>query len=81
LLRLDDVWQAVSIQFGSYVTKHAAELPSKIIVHTGIEHLVLKANDTPCGDGFRLETLLVDGISRQITCLIEEQLVDKQIKD
>jgi hypothetical protein len=37
--------------------------------------------DTPCDGHSCFETLLVEGMNRRLTCLIEEQLVDKEIRN
>jgi hypothetical protein len=81
VLRANDVWQTVITQFAFYVTGHAEELRSKFVAHTGTKHPVLLAKDTPYDGHSCFETLLVEGMSRRLTCLIEKQLVDKEIRN
>jgi hypothetical protein len=77
VLRPDDVCLAVITQFAFYVTGHAEELRSKFVAHEGTKNLVLEVGETPCAGSSSFKNFLVDAMSRKLTCLIEEQLVDK----
>ncbi|KAJ4359927.1 uncharacterized protein N0V89_000486 [Didymosphaeria variabile] len=75
VLRPDDVWQAVITQFSFYVVGHAEELRDKFVAHQGKKEIVLKhAGGSPYA-------MQVDIVARKLTCLIEEQLVNKQIRN
>ena len=75
VLRPDDVWLAIATQFSFYVRKHAETLRKQFVAHEGKVELVLEcAASCP-------ESLKVDKMARDIICLMEQHLVDREIRD
>lgn len=75
VLRPDDVWQAVITQFSFYVVGNAEELRHVFVAHESKKELVLEnAGSTP-------ESMNVASVARKLTYLIEEHLVDQEMRN
>ncbi|KAF4618955.1 hypothetical protein D9613_009788 [Agrocybe pediades] len=70
----DDVWIAILGQFSFYVNAHVEELRSRFVAHDGKRELVVNA------DGTRY-TVNFGSLARQMTDLIHNNVVDKDLKD
>jgi hypothetical protein len=74
-LRPDDVWLAITTQFSFYVTGHAEEMRDQFVKHQG----TMELDTGPIAGTFA--TLDVAKMSRALTCLVEEHLIDKEIRN
>ncbi|KAF0691789.1 Aste57867_17060 [Aphanomyces stellatus] len=75
VLRPDDVWLAIMVQFGLYVNGHAESLRSTLVKHTdGKEKLEVKS-------GGSLRTVEFGHLLEQFVGLMEEHLVDPSLGD
>ncbi|KDQ09109.1 hypothetical protein BOTBODRAFT_58893 [Botryobasidium botryosum FD-172 SS1] len=72
VIRPDDVWIAILTQFNFYVNAHAEELRSHFVSHQGKKTLILDASGTRY-------TVDFGDLSRQMTDLIHENVVDKSL--
>jgi len=75
ILRPDDVWLAITTQFSFYVGGHAEVLRKQLVAHESKVELVLD-NAAPSP-----EYLNVANMARSITYMMEQHLVDKEIRD
>ncbi|KAF9695598.1 hypothetical protein EKO04_006467 [Ascochyta lentis] len=74
VLRPEDVWQAVITQFCFYVNGYAKELRQKVVAHEGKKKLELHAGPSP-------DSIDVAIMTKKLICLIEEHLVDQEIRN
>jgi hypothetical protein len=74
VLRPDDVWLAIITQFSFYVNAHAEELRQQFVSHEGQEDLILEFYQP-------FYSLDIGFMARQFTCLMEEKLVDADIRN
>ncbi|KAF4618562.1 hypothetical protein D9613_009791 [Agrocybe pediades] len=74
VLRPDDVWIAILGQFHLYVNSHAEDLRSHFVAHEGKKELVVVAIGTRY-------TVDFGSLAHQMTNIIEENIVDKDLKD
>ncbi|KDO25464.1 hypothetical protein SPRG_09407 [Saprolegnia parasitica CBS 223.65] len=73
VLRPDDIWLAILIQFGLYVDGNAEELRSSLVKHEGKKELVVYANGT-------LYSVDFGALSKQMVDKMDEYLVDPSLK-
>ncbi|KDO21822.1 hypothetical protein SPRG_12639 [Saprolegnia parasitica CBS 223.65] len=73
VLRPDDIWLAILIQFGMYVDGHAEELRSSLVKHDGQKELVVYASGT-------LYSVDIGALSKQMVDKMDEHLVDPSLK-
>lgn len=73
VLRPDDIWLAIMVQFGLYVNGNAEELRSTLVKHDGKKELVVKAVGT-------LYTVDFGQLSTQMIDQMVEHLVDPNLK-
>ena len=73
VLRPDDIWLAILIQFGLYVDGNAEELRSSFVKHDGQKELVVDASGT-------LRTVDFGALSKQMVDKMDEYLVDPSLK-
>lgn len=74
VIRPDDVWIAILNQFNYYVNAHAEELRDRFVSHKGKKKLVVSA----VGSRYTVD---FGDLARQMTELIDENVVDKELKD
>ncbi|KAF9542659.1 hypothetical protein CPC08DRAFT_650114 [Agrocybe pediades] len=74
VLRPDDVWITILGQFSFYVNAHAEELRSHFVAHEGKKELTITAVGTRY-------TVDFGNFARQMTSLVDENVVDKDFKD
>ncbi|KDQ08968.1 hypothetical protein BOTBODRAFT_165326 [Botryobasidium botryosum FD-172 SS1] len=74
VIRPDDVWIAILTQFNFYVNAHARELRSYFVPHKGRKTLKIHASGTRY-------TIDIGDMSRQMTDLIHENVVDKGLRE
>jgi hypothetical protein len=70
ILRPDDVWIAILVQFNFYVNAHAELLRANFVAHAGKKALVVS---TPAFDDF-------GRLAREMTDLIEKNVVDPSLR-
>ncbi|CAK7202017.1 hypothetical protein SEUCBS139899_004735 [Sporothrix eucalyptigena] len=70
VLRPDDVWLAILVQFSYYVNAHTEELRSSFVAHEGKKGLVLRDPGQPD----------MGAVCRAMTDLIDENLTDKTLR-
>ena len=75
MLRPDDVWLATLTQFNFYVNGHADEMRSMFVQHDGKAELSIEVSP-----GLLSETRVTNFVLK-MTCLMEEQIVDKEFRD
>ncbi|KDO25409.1 hypothetical protein SPRG_09351 [Saprolegnia parasitica CBS 223.65] len=73
VLRPDDIWLAILIQFGLYVDGNAEELRSSLVKHEGKKELVVDAIET-------LYSVDFGALSKQMVDKMDEHLVDPGLK-
>jgi hypothetical protein len=73
VLRPDDIWLAIMVQFALYVNGNAEELRSTLVKHDGKEELVVEAYGS-------LYTVDFGQLSKQMIDKMDEHLVDPNLK-
>ncbi|EQC28875.1 hypothetical protein SDRG_13385 [Saprolegnia diclina VS20] len=73
VLRPDDIWLAILIQFGLYVDGNAEALRSSLVKHEGQKELIVDANGT-------LYSVDFGALSKQMVDKMDEFLVDPSLK-
>ncbi|KAF4618851.1 hypothetical protein D9613_009769 [Agrocybe pediades] len=74
VLRPDDVWIAILGQLNFYINAHAEELRSHFVEHEGKKELKI----TTVGTRYTVD---FGNIAQQMTFLLDENVVDKDLKD
>lgn len=74
VLRPDDVWIAIQVQFSFYLNKYAEQLRSKFVRHEGQKELVVNMGGTMRHGDYGLFT-------QRMVETIDSHLVDDQVKD
>lgn len=74
VLRPDDVWIAILVQFAAYVDKHAHELRSRLVAHADQKELVVE------GDG-TLYTADYEALAISMSMQIAEHLKDASVRE
>ncbi|KAE9375114.1 hypothetical protein N431DRAFT_530964 [Stipitochalara longipes BDJ] len=74
VLRPDDVWLAILTQFNFYVNGHAEEMRHLFVAHEGKKELSITTDYALLSEGTMSNFVL------KMTCLIEEEVVDKKLR-
>lgn len=74
VLRPDDVWIAILVQFNFYVNAHAEELREKFVAHKGKQEVVVKAVGTRY-------TVDFGSLAAQMTGEMDKFIVDRMLKE
>ncbi|KAI0777923.1 hypothetical protein BC629DRAFT_1594648 [Irpex lacteus] len=74
VLRPDDVWIAILVQFNFYVNAHAEELREKFVAHKGKQEVVVKAVGTRY-------TVDFGSLAAQMTGEMDKFIVDRSFKE
>lgn len=75
-IRPDDIWFAILSQLNFFINAHAEELRSHFVAHEGKKELVIVAPP-----GATMETYDFGVFARQMTLLIQENVVDPDLRD
>ncbi|KAH7104865.1 hypothetical protein BKA62DRAFT_827027 [Auriculariales sp. MPI-PUGE-AT-0066] len=68
VLRPDDIWLAIAVQFSFYVNKHAEELRGRFVAHEGTEEIDLSFNPYEMMDnGGALATFFANELVKRVT--------------
>lgn len=73
VIRPDDVWLAILTQFSSFVNGNAEQLRKQFVAHDGKKELEIRAAGTRY-------TVDFGDLARQITLLIEQNVVDPELR-
>ncbi|KAL7815055.1 hypothetical protein V8C44DRAFT_325218 [Trichoderma aethiopicum] len=75
VLRPDDIWLAITVQFSFYVNGHAEELRSHFVSHEGKKKLVVDMSPQT------MATLDVASAAEKFTALIQSNVLDPGLRD
>jgi hypothetical protein len=73
ILRPDDIWIAILVQFNLYVNAHAEELRHLFVEHSGKKHLIIDAIGTRYSVDF-------GALSNQMSQLIQKNVLDADLR-